>query len=131
MSLSLSLSLTHAGLQESVLHSLLILNMPSFVIQLSSLDSGLLDLLWPRATDNITETFTVFRIPEEEFELLENVIPNSALSRATVGHIVQGTVYSSALSHPTIITPIDRNFSNYRGDPFYIGNASLRLSVID
>lgn len=103
-----SLSLTHAGLQPSVLHSLLILNMPSFVIQLSSPDSGVLELLWP---SNITETFTVFGIPEEEFERLENVVSNSALSRAILGHIVQGTIYSATLTHRTIVTPIDGNFS--------------------
>ena len=85
--------------------------MPSFVLQLSSLDSGLLDLLWPGATDNITETFTVFGIPEEEFERLENVVPNSALSQAIPGHIVSGTIYSTTLTHRTIITPIDGNFS--------------------
>lgn len=104
--------LTHAGLQESVLHSLLSVGMLSFVVELSSLSSGLVDRLWPRQSDSIEETFTVFGFSDEEFgRFSENLLSNSAISRAVVGHIIPGTIYSFALTHRTILTPLEGNFS--------------------
>lgn len=97
------------GLQESVLHSLLILEMVMFVVELSSADPNLINRLWPREIGD--EEFTVFGFSDQEFDTLINQIPRSSVSRTLIGHIIDGKIHSSSLTQGTILTPISGNYS--------------------
>ena len=101
--------LCFAGLQESMLHSLLELKMIKFLLELSSADPDLSDRLWPKEVTN--ETFTVFALSDEVYTRLEDILPSSDVSRAVLGHVVYGTIYSSMLNQGDSLSPVDGNFS--------------------
>lgn len=98
---------THTVLQQSVLHSLLRLDMFAFVAELGNADLSLMNKLWPSDINQNNERFTVFGVYDEELDKMRNLLSTSALSQTVLGHIVEGTIYSSMLTHGSILTPLN------------------------